>query len=84
MRYSVNETDGMRNTTGHGGGENYIEVREFARQLSAQGTHRDKVVRILDENQNVIAIARNGQVTTPDGRGPDVDPDKTLDPGKVE
>jgi hypothetical protein len=60
----------------------YTDAREYAVQESRKAQQHP--FEILDCGGQVLAVVRGGIVTGPDGHGPDLDPDKTLDPGRVE
>jgi hypothetical protein len=78
FKYTVSEYDGIRSSILHGGGPSYREARSLAVRLSAQDDKHNKGFRIVDPEGNTIAVAMNGEVTNPDGTGPDIDPEAIV------
>jgi hypothetical protein len=72
-RYWVSEYDGRRGTTGHGGRPTFTEACELATQLSKE--KRDRAFRVLDPDNEIVAVAMNGKLTNADGNGPAIDPE---------
>jgi hypothetical protein len=72
-RYWVSEYDGTRGSTGHGGRPTFADACEMAKELSKE--MRDRAFRVLDPDNEIVALAMNGKVTNADGNGPAVDPE---------
>ena len=72
-RYWVSESDGVRGSTGHGGRPTFAEASELAKHLSK--ATRGRAFRVLDPDNQIVAVAMDGKVTDPDGNRPAVDPD---------
>jgi hypothetical protein len=80
-RFTVHEYDGGRGSTLLMFFGSYAGARAFALEKS-QAT-RDRAFRIFDEG-DLVAVAMNGAVTGPSGKGPDRNPDTPPPSGRAE